>query len=154
MGNKDPSASCPYCRRKDGDCRHMLGRRDLHFRPNFRVDDLSELAELNEQFGELGDAVAAFLARGRKDRIAALMPRRLRDLVQAAAVGNEYRSFADYLMQLGKDTKIGVKSSFYEENNGPGFCSVVQMYWARDVHAVAAGMRKRITQDIRRLNLE
>ena len=144
--------SCPFCGSEDAGCPHFLGSRDLNFCGDFSVDGAGELAELSELFGELGEQVAGFVAAGKKKaRIAALKPRRLRELVQSVADGNDNHGFTEYVEQVGKDTRVAVASNSYEENSGPGFCSVVQMYWARDVPAAVAGMRQRVTQDIRRL---
>jgi hypothetical protein len=152
FGDEGLLFSCPFCGSEDDGCPHFLGSRDLNFCGDFSVDDAGELAELSELFGELGEAVAAFAAGGKKKaRIAALTPRRLKELVQAVADGDDNRGFTEYVEQVGRDTKVAVQSNSYEENSGPCFCSVVHMYWTRDVPAVVAGMRQRVAQDIRRL---
>jgi hypothetical protein len=148
------SPACPFCGKQDWICTHWLGSRDLHFCEGFTVLDGGSLPELGELFWELGERVTDFLGAGAdKARVAALKPRRLRDLVQAAADGDNNRAFTAYVEQVGKDTRIAVKTTSRDEDSGgmPGFSSIVKEYWAEDVPFALAGMRLRIGQDIRRL---
>lgn len=148
------SPACPFCGKQDLSCPHWLGGRDLHFCEGFTVLDGGSLPELGELFWELGERVADFLGAGDgKARVAALKPRRLRDLVQAAADGDNNHAFTAYVEQVGKDTRIAVKTTSREEDSGgmPGFCSIVKDYWAKNAPDVLTGMRLLIGQDIRRL---
>jgi hypothetical protein len=154
FGDEGTLFSCPFCGCEDVGCPHFLGSRDLTFCDDFCVDieDIGRLAELGELFIELGESATAFVQGSKKGaRIAALTPRRLRELVQAVADGRSNHGFTEYVERVGRDTKIAVQSNSFEDNSGPGFCSDVQYYWAKDVPAAKAGMRQRIMQDIRRL---
>lgn len=152
IGDKEPLFSCPFCVSKGHECPHILGTRDMNFCSDFSVDEYHDLAELSQLFWELGEKVDEFLATGKKKaRIAALVPGRLRALVQGVAGRKSNHGFTQYVEQVAKDTRVAVRSDSYEENGGPGFSSVVRIYWTRDVPTVVAGMRKRVTQDIRRL---
>ncbi len=152
FGGESSSFSCPFCGSGDDGCPHFLGSRDLNFCGDFAVDDVGELAKLREVFEEVGKQVVEFVEAGKKKaRIALLKPRRLRELAQAIAEGEYNDGFTEYIVKVGKDTKVGVASSSHEEDSGPGFCSAVRMYWARDINSAIAGMRQRITQDAQRL---
>ena len=53
---------CPICEEADGYCDHLLGSRDMHFAGSFCVDENGVLHRLDEPFGELGEAVKAFVS--------------------------------------------------------------------------------------------
>src|SRR5262245_61163743 len=145
-----PLFSCPFCGGKDDGCEDFLGSRDLNFCGGFCVDDAGRLCELNDSFDDLGGAVRALVAAGGKDPSAGLEPTRLREPVGAVAAGEDNSGFTDYVLRLGEDTGVAVAANSYEESGGPGFCSVVRMFWAEDVDAALDGMRRRVEQDVRR----
>lgn len=151
-------STCKFCGSQDDDCQHLLGSRDLNFCGDFEVDgEGGPLNELSELFGELGEAVTIFLETRKKSGIGArksdvgVQPQRLRNLLQAVADGNNNVGFTSYIEQVAKDTKVLVEAESHEEGGAPGFCSIVRMYWAKDVSAALAGIKLLVNEDIRHL---
>lgn len=143
---------CPFCGSEEDSCPHFLGSRDLNFCRDFTLDGFGKLSELSELFRVLGEEVTAFLEDGEeKVRTDILKPKRLRDLLQAVEAGAKNKAFNEYIKRLGKDTGVPVAAHEYEEDGGPGFCSVVLMFWAERPSEAIAGMRSRLDRDIKRL---
>lgn len=138
-----------HCKATDYDCKHFLGSRDSFWAGGFGVDDGNAFDTLCMLFDDLGLAVHQFVVTAKRNPriISSLKPPRLRALVETVARG-EYRAFVDYLCQILRDTKLRFETGRCEDNSGPGCSSSVILYWAANVRAVVAAVKKRLIRDI------